>query len=83
MRIRHRFHSTQDICDPDIQSEKGGYSWQEPELESEVDFTLMYKIDRVTTYWVGYSRFFAGDFIPKTGSHNDIYFFYTMIKYTF
>ena len=55
----------------------------EDEVGSEVDITVMYKYNRHTKFWVGYSHFFAGQFIEDTGSSSDIDFIYMQVKYTF
>ena len=49
----------------------------------EIDLTATYLIDRHTTAHVGFSRFFAGSFIDKTGSDDDINWFWTSVKYMF
>ena len=53
------------------------------EVGSEIDLTLLYKINRHSSMLFGYSHFFAGDLIEDTGSSDDIDFFYTQFKLTF
>ncbi len=53
------------------------------ELGQEIDLTVTYKFDRHTTGQLGYSHFFAGDFIGETGPANDIDFLYLQLTYTF
>ena len=55
----------------------------EDDVGSEFDLTVTYTFDRHTTFWLGYSHFFAGDFIEVTGSSSDIDFVYLQAKYTF
>jgi hypothetical protein len=50
---------------------------------SALDFLLNWQIDRHAATYFGYSHFFAGDFIEKTGPSQDIDFFYAAITYTF
>jgi hypothetical protein len=60
----------------------GGLS-DEREVGQEIDFTLTYKFDRHLTGELGYSHFFAGDFIDESGPDDDINFFYVQLQYTF
>lgn len=55
----------------------------ERDVGREIDLTVTYKHDRHTTFVLGYSHFFAGDFIDDTGAHDDINWVYTMARYTF
>jgi len=54
---------------------------------SELDLLLNWQIDRHTAAYVGYSHFFAGDFIDDTagtgGFNEDIDFFYAAVAFTF
>jgi hypothetical protein len=50
---------------------------------SEIDLTLKYNFDRHTLMQLGYSHFFAGDFIDESGPDDDIDFAYAMLQYTF
>ncbi|HEX8913694.1 MAG TPA: alginate export family protein, partial [Humisphaera sp.] len=52
-------------------------------IGSEVDLLLNWQIDRHTAAYVGYSHFFAGDFIQQTGPSNDIDFAYVAVQFTF
>lgn len=52
-------------------------------IGSEIDLLLTWQLDRHTQVYVGYSHFFAGDFIEETGADEDIDFFYAAIQYTF
>ncbi len=45
--------------------------------------TLTYRHDRHTTVELGYSHFFAGEFIEESGPSNDIDFLYLQVRYTF
>jgi hypothetical protein len=50
---------------------------------SEVDLLLNWQVDRHLAAYLGYSHFFAGDFIEDTGPGEDINFFYAAVTYTF
>ncbi len=50
---------------------------------SELDFTFIYKLNARLATFLGYSHFFAGDFISETGSSEDINFGYLAVQYTF
>ncbi|MFQ5928405.1 MAG: alginate export family protein [Acidobacteriota bacterium] len=50
---------------------------------SEIDLTWRYSIDRHTLIFLGFSHFFAGDFIRETGPDKDIDFGYMTLQYTF
>jgi hypothetical protein len=52
-------------------------------IGSELDLLLSWQIDRHKAAYVGYSHFFAGDFIDETGPDEDIDFFYAAMTYTF
>jgi len=52
-------------------------------IGSEVDLLLNWQIDRHMNFYVGYSHFFAGEFIEDTGPSEDIDFAYTAFTYTF
>lgn len=60
----------------------GGGSGEE-EIGSEIDLTLSYAWNKFFATSLGYSRFFAGDFIEETGSSDDIDFFYVSAQLTF
>ena len=47
------------------------------------DLYVTYNFDRHILLYGGYSHFFPGDFIDKTGPSNGSDFFYTAIQYTF
>jgi hypothetical protein len=49
----------------------------------ELDFTVKYVFDRHISALLGYSHFFAGDFIDDTGADDDIDFVYLQSQYTF
>lgn len=53
------------------------------ELGFELDLTATYAFNDHLSLLVGYSRFFAGDFIDDTGSGDDIDFGYTQLLLTF
>ncbi|MFB3887175.1 MAG: alginate export family protein [Thermodesulfobacteriota bacterium] len=50
---------------------------------SETDLYITYNLDRHILVYGGYSHFFPGDFIDKTGPDKDSDFLYTAIQYTF
>jgi len=50
---------------------------------AETDLLVTYSFDRHILLYGGYSHFFPGDFIEKTGPSKDSDFFYTAIQYTF
>ncbi len=49
----------------------------------ELDFTIKYAFDRHLSALLGYSHFFAGDFIRDSGADDDIDFVYLQSQYTF
>jgi hypothetical protein len=49
---------------------------------AEFDFLATYNLTRHLLGYAGYSRFFAGEFIRKTGPHEDSDFLYAAIQYT-
>jgi hypothetical protein len=53
------------------------------EVGQEIDLTLKNKFDRHLVGLLGYSHFFAGDFIEESGSSDDIDFLYVQLEYTF
>ena len=61
----------------------GGVNVDERRVGTELDFTALYNFNRYTSMLVGYSHFFAGDFIDDTGPDDDIDFFYTQIGFQF
>jgi len=46
------------------------------ELGTELDFTVKYKLNRMLGFMVGYSYFFAGDYLKQTGPGDNGEFFY-------
>ncbi len=50
---------------------------------AETDLYVTYNFDRHILCYAGYSHFFPGDFIKKTGPSKDSDFFYTAVQYTF
>ena len=52
-------------------------------IGAEVDLFATYSFTRHLLSYAGYSHFFTGEFIRKTGPSNDSDFFYTAIQYTF
>jgi Alginate export len=52
-------------------------------IGAEVDLLATYNVTRHLLGYGGYSHFFAGEFIRKTGPSKDSDFFYTAIQYTF
>ena len=55
----------------------------ERSIGGELDLLLNWQFDRHTAGYVGYSRFFAGEFIQDTGPAKDIDFFYAALVFTF
>lgn len=53
------------------------------EIGSEVDLTLLWKMCPNMTASTGYSRFFAGDFIERSGPSSDLDFVYGSMQFTF
>jgi len=56
---------------------------QETEIGQELDFTLSYTPYRNLALTLGYSHFFAGDFLKETGTSDDTDFFYLQSEITF
>jgi len=50
---------------------------------AEIDLLANYTFARHILGYAGYSRFFTGEFIRKTGPHKDSDFLYAAIQYTF
>lgn len=50
---------------------------------SELDLLLDWQVNRHLSFYVGYSHFFAGDFLEDTGASDDIDFFYVAGQFTF
>jgi len=53
------------------------------DVGTELDLTVKWSVNRHLTTQVGYSHFFAGDFLNETGAGDDISFFYTQVIITF
>jgi hypothetical protein len=53
------------------------------EVGAEIDLLIKFQLDRHTEIVLGYSHFFAGDFIEESGPSDDIDFFYTGVQFTF
>lgn len=64
---------------------RGGGLSNEREIGAEIDVLLKYPVDRHLTALLGYSHFFAGDFIEEAtpAADKDIDFFYLSLEYTF
>jgi hypothetical protein len=60
-----------------------GAAGSSSEVGQEIDLTLKYKFDRHLAGLLGYSHFFAGNFIDQSGSSDDIDFLYVQLEYTF
>ncbi|MBT8486542.1 MAG: alginate export family protein [Phycisphaerales bacterium] len=60
-----------------------GGAGTDEEIGAEIDLTVKYRFDRHLAALVGYSHFFAGDFIEQTGPSDDIDFVYVQLEYTF
>lgn len=52
-------------------------------IGSELDLLLTWQIDRHTQAYLGYSYFWAGDFIEDTGPSEDISYVYAALQFTF
>jgi len=50
---------------------------------AETDVLATYNFTRHLQGYAGYSRFFTGEFIDKTGKDKDSDFYYVAIQYTF
>ena len=50
---------------------------------AETDVLATYNVTRHLQGYAGYSRFFAGEFLDKTGKARDSNFYYLAIQYTF
>ena len=50
---------------------------------AETDVLATYNFTRHLQGYAGYSRFFTGEFITKTGKDKDSDFFYVAMQYTF
>jgi hypothetical protein len=50
---------------------------------AETDVYTTYNFTRHLLGYAGYSHFFTGEFINKTGPHKDSDFYYVALEYTF
>lgn len=50
---------------------------------SEIDLTLLWKVDAHSAFLLGYSHFFEGEFIQETGPSSDADFFYIQYQFKF
>lgn len=55
----------------------------EREIGQEIDVRLTHQLDRHLQLQLGYSHFFAGDFLDDTGTSDDADFLYAQVQYTF
>ena len=62
---------------------RGAGGSDESFIGSELDLLVNWQIERHTQVYVGYSHFFAGDFISDTGPSEDIDFVYAALQFTF
>lgn len=53
------------------------------EVGQEIDLTLNFAPARGWQLMMGYSRFFAGDFIDDTGPKSDVHFAFASVQFTF
>jgi hypothetical protein len=53
------------------------------EVGQEIDVTVKYAFSRHFVGLLGYSHFFAGDFIDESGADDDIDFLYVQLQYSF
>ncbi len=49
----------------------------------EIDFTTNWKVNKHLSFLVGYSHFFAGDYLRQTGAHSDADFGYAQATLSF
>jgi len=49
----------------------------------ELDWTFSWKATHNVSVLLGYSRFFAGDFLEDTGSSDDVDFWYAQLQFTY
>jgi hypothetical protein len=52
-------------------------------IGAEIDLLATYNVTRHLLGYAGYSHFFTGEFLRKTGPSKDSDFFYTAMQYTF
>jgi hypothetical protein len=50
---------------------------------AEIDLLATYNVTRHLQFYAGYSHFFTGEFIRKTGPSRDSDFLYSALQYTF
>lgn len=62
---------------------RAGDAGSSREVGRELDVTVIVPIDPHTAAQVGYSRFWAGDFIEESGASEDVEFAYAQLQYTF
>lgn len=62
---------------------RAGSAGSSSEIGSEIDLLFKYQFDRHLMGLLGYSHFFAGDFISESGPSKDINFAYLALQYTF
>ena len=62
---------------------RSGGSGSSSDLGYEIDVTTLYKFSKHLKGLIGYSHFFAGDFVKQSGSSKDMDFIYTQLNYTF
>ena len=62
---------------------RAGSAGSSRDVGSEVDLVFSYQYDRHLHGLLGYSHFFAGDFIAESGASEDIDFVYLQLQHTF
>ena len=62
---------------------RAGALGNDREIGSEIDLVLKYAFDRHLSTQLGYSYFFAGDFINQSGADDDIGFFHMTVQFKF
>lgn len=62
---------------------RAGSAGSSSEIGSEIDLLFRYQFDRHLLGLLGYSHFFAGEFIKQSGPSKDIDFTYLTLQYTF
>jgi len=74
-----------DVLSRESQAYPGAYGDETTAryIGAEIDLLATYNFTRHLLCYGGYSHFFTGEFIRKTGPSKDSDFFYTAMQYTF
>lgn len=78
-----RAESEDDLYSPSGQIVRSAGAGARKRVGSEMDLLVNYRVNRNLTATIGYSRFFAGDFIDNTGASEDIDFLYSSFELKF